>query len=518
MRKSYEEEGFRMFCYASDAFQMGIDCLAPLDRDNWFLCGWVTAPRGAELQLTPAGRTGTPLPVLARAHHPRPDLPPPADASGSELRGFHLVFAAPGEAAAALTLRAQAGGLTLSARLGDPAVARDLARALAGRDGRLNMRLLRDAAEAEALAEGLMTHGARTYGALADWIAVLPAPGTHCWTFGPLAEIRAARTEAGDLGLALRAENPLTRINPEAFLLQAIARCDAGQGAPPRLLPARALHWHMEAAGPALLAWTRLDPELVPTLSGCDLLIEGWVEGRLIQARFEPERLGLARCFDLLAASALGTAPEAEHRLALRRAMETLLAARARALLPEIARRIRPAPRVPGPPLLLVSGVEDEWSTRLLSALGTRLAAEAQPILLFGPEAAEAVRALEAHGVEALAGEAAQRALAAGAPGNAMAALSVAELAQAVITERLPAALDGAAGATRLGSARAWHHVAGLGTDAGESLAALRHPGTAGLGPGSWSCPEAAPFVEAHVEELQAAASLAGLVGGRADG
>ncbi|WP_027284295.1 hypothetical protein [Rubritepida flocculans] len=478
-----------MFCHASETFQMGLDALSPLGEGRWLLCGWVMHPRGAEARLQFHGADGRALPLLYEGRHRRPDVA--AGAPGAVgLYGFHIVFAAGEEGRGALSLRAEAGGQELRARLGDPAIGDDLSRLLAARPWARTMALLADARRAGPLLAPLLAGGATPGGALAGWISALPPAGPEAAPLGPAAALALAASPAGDLGLALRPAAGRGPLRAETLRLEALARAPEGG-----LSALPLAEWRLESVGEALLGWGRVER---PPGTALDLVLQAELGAEELWARSRAPARDLVALFDGLAAAALGPEPGPEARAALRRALGRLLARREAAACTALQAGLGAAGPAGGRPLLLLGGVEEELGLRLIEAAVPSLADAAPPLLLFGPAAGLAQLALEERGIEARAGEEAERALEeAGA--RPVRALSLRELAEAMIEERLDEALHGGAPGLPARDVLLLHRLAGPGPDPAATLA--RRAGREAL-PHTPACPDAAPPLAAHLEAL----------------
>jgi hypothetical protein len=478
-----------MFIHASETFQMGLDALAPLGEGRWLLCGWVMHPRGEEARLHFLGAGGRALPLLFEGRHPRPDVA--AGAPGAaELHGFHIVFAAGEEGRGALSLRAEAGGQELRARLGDPAIAEDLSRLLAARPWAQTMALLADARRAGPLLAPLLAGGAARGGPLSDWIAALPLTGPEPAPLGPAAALGLAVSPAGDLGLALRPAAGRGPIRAEALRLEALARAPGGG-----LLPLPLAEWRVEPVGEAVLGWGRVER---PPGRALELVLQAEMPGETLWAHSAAPARDPVALFDGLAAAALPPEPGPEARAALRRALGRLLAGREAAARAALEAGLGAAGPPAGRPLLLLGGVEEELGLRLIEAAAPALAEAAPPLLLFGPAAGLAQLALEERGIEARAGEAAERALEeAGA--RPVRALGLRALAEAMIEERLPAALHGRGPWLAAWDLLLLHRLAGPGPD--PTLTLARRAGEAAP-PRTPACPEAAAPLSAHLQAL----------------
>lgn len=492
-----------MFCYASQQFQMGLECLVPLGRGRWFLCGWLLRPREGEAQITLHGAGGRVLRVLYESYHLRPELPS-GDRPDVLPLAFHIVFVAEREGRGQLVARARAMPAQLSARLGDPALGAELSVGLAGRPGRLNLILLDEARREPELLGPLLDREGVPLAGLRPWVEGLHALKGEGQHVGPFAEILVATGPGEELAIALRSGLPGAWPKAEGFRVAVFAEAEEGG---PRAELVTLEPWLVEPAGPGLLAWGRLPAAWAEAAPRLQVVLALELAGRQLCVRCTPQRLGLAGLFDAAAACALGPNPDADRRMRLRGALTRLLEARENIVAPQLrAGLARQAPAA-GAGLLLVLGVEDEMAVRLLEAVAPRLSGHRGPVLLRGAAAGEGVLALEAAGLPALAGAGAdQRLREEGA--RSLRVLDLAVLAEAMVEDRLEVVLAAPAPSVRAGHALLLHRLAGLEGGIGATLARLA-AGPAGEAEGllrGWLCRDAAPLINAHLRRLWAVA------------
>ncbi len=468
-----------MFVYVSDVFQLGLDCAAHLGDGRHMLYGWLMAPRGSQARISITAADGTPCPVVHHAHHPRADVVP-TDRVAAEVRGFHIAFDLPEGARGALTLRANAGPMALQARLGDPAVETDLCKATAVREWGLNFALLDEVAEHGTGRLPLFGFLGRPYGAFADWIARVPRVGAHATGFGPLAELRGAVTPAGDVGVALRlppGNPPLRSANLRCILL---LHTDAGDGGPPDIHPVPLAAWRASPVAEALIGYGGTADAPAGAIVGADLLTEARIGEERLWVRFQPALQDIPAFFDTLFATAQGPDARGERRAQCRALLGEILEERGRRTAAALA-ALPPgaAPAMPGPGaerLLLILGVEDSAAQRVIEAAADHLAGRCDRLLLLGNAAHDAAAALAtlAAGLPVLAGAPALRLLTEGSHA-AVAALSARSLAEAMIEERLDAALRDAALGPAIPRLLALHRLAGAEGELADSLARFVH-------------------------------------------
>jgi hypothetical protein len=503
-----------MFVYVSDVFQLGLDCAAHLGDGRQMLYGWLMAPRGSQPRLSVTVGDGTACAFVHHSQHGRPDVVP-TDRVAAEVRGFHIAFDVPEGARGGLVLRANAGPMALQARLGDPAVETDLAKATAAREWGLNFTLLEEVAAAGATRLPLLGFRGRPYGAFADWVARIPRVASQAESFGPLAELRGAVTAAGDVGVALRlpvGNPPLRSASLRAVLL---LHLDDGDGGPPDIRPVSLGAWRSSTLAEALIGYGATAEPPEGTLVGADLLAEARIGEERIWVRFQPRIQDIPAFFDTLLQTAQGPQPSGERRAQGRGVLAELLEARATrcaALLAEVA---EPASAEPSAErLLLVLGVEDLAAQRVLEAVAERLNGRCDRLLLLGNSAHDAAAALAADAAPGapavLAGAQALRALTE-RPGALVTALSARGLAEAMIHERLDQALrEGALGGA-IPRLLALHRLAGAEADLAESLGRFVHMTQAAVRgatrgwdplPHVWGWRDAAAPLNAHLEAL----------------
>ncbi|MCX8134293.1 MAG: hypothetical protein N3D18_10050 [Roseococcus sp.] len=481
----------------TESFQMGLDALAPVGEGRWLLFGWVMRPRGEEARLSFLAADGRPLPLLFEGRHPRPDVCP-ARPDLAEVDGFHLVFAAGEGERGDLRLQAEADGEELRVRLGDPSIPDDLAPVIAARGWAENLSLLADARRAGPLLAPLFTAQGRSFGVFQDWVARVPELPAEPAPFGSAGALGVGVTMAGDIALALRPAPGTGAVPADSVRIEAFARPSLPAPASAGVMPLCIADWQAEPVGEALLAWGRVEPWTAPIPAAVEVLLEARVGGEGLWARCRPTARHLVGLFDPLAAAALGPEPTPAARAALRRALGRLLARREAAVRGMIPTEWRaPAPSDP-PPLLLLTGIEEELGVRLIEALAPLLAEMPPPLLLSGPAAQLGQLALEEAGIAALVGDEAEQALEA-AGSRRVAALALRQLAEAVIDRRLPAGLGDGMPTIPARDLLLLHRLAGPGGDLEATRARLAGEEAP---PQISACPEVKAPLSAHLEAL----------------
>jgi hypothetical protein len=503
-----------VFVYLDDTRQLGLDCFAPLAPRRGIAFGWTMVPRGVEGAVDIAAGPDAPCAILHASFHERPDVAI-ADPRASVVQGFTLVFELPEELPAELVLTLAAGEVLVRADMLSAEVEHGLAKAVAVRNWRINLALLREAAREPELAP-MMTYQNRPLGAFADWLAAMPAVRGRATNYGRIAEAEALQAASGEVLVMLRSEGavpPAARIDAAAI---GWLRTAPGAPAEPRLL--EFAEWHGARLPAAFAGYGRLGGALADRLQALDIVVHAEAEaGDEVWLRCHPAPASVPDLLDAACrATAAGLAVPVEAAgsagLAL---LREVIARREAAFAPMLNAfgHVAAAPAEERPRTALLLGADDPALARLFHVTAPVFARHCDRLLLMGAAADDAAQAFGAAGrPEVLVGEAAAEALRLASGTTGVIALDAPAFAEAVIADDADAAFAAVLSGAELARLLALHTVAGCAPSLADSLQRLLRARQAkGVArrfaplPRSWSNRHAAEPVHAHLERLWSA-------------
>lgn len=453
-----------MFLAFSDNFQLGVDCAAALGADRQVVFGWHMAPRGVPVELGFTTADGRICRVEYISRHLRPDVVP-QDPGAAVVVGFSLVLSVPPRSRG-LLMTVGCGEQSGRANLTDPAIKTDLFRATLDRDWSVTFGLLAECRDHPDHLP-LLTYQYRPFGIFASWVAQLPLIQGQNRDIGPVTEIIASSSPAGEVFIDLRfigrsAATPVVQV-------VAAARLRSTDGGPDdvRLLPlvdCSLLHLPGSSAFYGRLEWEQVD-----RLRNLDVLVQINFDAERVWLRCQPRQDSVPAFLD-----AVGAAPAGRLRQSL---LRDVMARRQEFFLTQPPAGFpvgEDAPPVePALPALAIIGVDDAAAVRLIHLVAAELEAAAASLIFAGVAAEAAAQIFVRRGripveivleIEALFDNAALA-----TPGK-LAILFPAGLARAVISRdvKLLVRRSCEAGLNRL---MGLHRLAGPTKSLGDSLA-----------------------------------------------
>ncbi len=498
-----------MFVYVDDTLQLGLDCVTQITPRLAIAYGWAMTPRDEATSIAISAGAEGDCAIEHVAFHARPDVVPP-DPRRAVVNGFSLLFDTP-EDARELTFTLTAGEALVRADLRDPSIESNLFKATAQRDWRATFGLLQDCAGNPALAP-LLAYQGRPFGAFADWIVKLPAVQGRAENFGPLAEVEALASSAGEVVVMLRGALAMPREAGLAAML--IGHVQQEPGAPAELVALPLADLHTARLPAALALYGRIDVAWLDRLVGLELVVRGDLRAdEQVWIRCQPRAAALPEFLDATCRAApsasLGVGAAALDLL------RQVIARREAAFAPTIAALGAAAPPGAGPGaprMALILGADDRTASRLFHVTAHEFEQRCDSVLVLGEAADEVAQVFARRGrVEVTVGQEAAQALRDAAGQAGVLAIDATRYAEAVTAGRPQDAFASPLGAAEVARLLTLHAVAGCGTTLADSLARLlklRHgEGAGGEGsfspvPRIWSNGHAGDLVNAHLARL----------------
>ena len=508
----------RVLIQHDDTLQLALDCVAMLGEGRGIVYGWAMTPRGVATRLAITAGHGGDCAIEHCSFHPRPDVAR-QDPNGTVVNGFTLIFETP-EDLRELDLMLTAGEDAIRAELDDPRIATDLATSTADRSWRVTLRLMLDAAGTPAMAS-LLRHAGRPFGAFADWVARLPLVQGRIRDFGPLPEVEAGSTAAGEALVMLRAPAALP---PEASV-EAAMLCwlRAEAHAPPEPILVRPVDCHAARLPAALGFYARLDPGLLDRLHGIELILRAETRpGEEVWARVQPTPGTVPDLLDMASRTTAGNLalPLEAATAAGLDLLRQVVARREAALGPTLAALSAPAASAsPGklPRLALILGVDDPAAARMFHVTAAAFEARCDTLLVMGSAADDVAETFRRRGkLRVLAGVEAAQTLREAAGCAGIVAVDAVTFAEAVIADDPDAAFAAPLDPGDVARLLALHAAAGCAPALADSLHRLLRA-RRGAEPRftpvqrAWSNRHAADIANAHLQRLWLSGSAGGV-------